>query len=304
MISTIFSKTLAGLTDGHLPSLEDTKAVTIQLVNLWYPAPFLNHPHHAFGYLLPQALSFEQNPECLLGVIFDSDREFSIPTASAPDVTNRGADTVHGTKLTVMMGGHYWDDLPDGFLPDADAAAEMAKRAVARHLGLDPSVADHAVVASSKLCRSCLPQHEVGHVARMRAAHIELEWAFKGRLAVAGQSYQAPGVLPAVRAARDIAMQVAGLGARARANGETGQVHGEGEREGEGDAAAAAAAMSVGDTGLKRFFGQPLVAVERIRLPLRQGAGGKTLADGDGEVKPLMGQPRGQGEDEKTDRWR
>lgn len=259
VVSTIFAKTLAGLTDGQLPSLEQSTAVTIQLVNLWYPVTFANAPHHAFGYLIPQAVGFDQNPECALGVIFDSDREFPPPTRSAPEVVNRGADTIQGTKLTVMLGGHYWDGIPSDYLPNAAAAAEMAKKAVERHLNLDPSLTAQAV-ASTKLCRQCLPQHLVGHGKRMAHAHRELEWGFKGRLAVAGQSYTSPGVLGTVRAARDVAMQIGGAWRMDRV---------EKEKLGAKIGAETDADLSVGDTGLERFGKYFFTAVPKIWLPLR-----------------------------------
>ncbi|KAK4153078.1 hypothetical protein C8A00DRAFT_43958 [Chaetomidium leptoderma] len=233
VVSTIFAKTLADITDNHLPSLAASTAVTIMLVNIWYPTPQANFPHNGFGYLLPQALAHDQNPECVLGVIFDSDREFPLPTPQNPDPPNRGADTLQGTKLTVMLGGHYWDDLPDSFLPTPESAIEMAKRAVARHLHLPPDLTARAH-ASAKLCRDCIPQHLVGHRARLRAAAGELQWGFKGRLAVAGQSYQNPGVLGVLRAGHDMAVQIAGL-----------------------ERALPAARWTVGDTGLDRFVRQP-----------------------------------------------
>lgn len=298
-VSTIFAKTLAGLADGKLPSLESSTAVTIQLVNLWYPVPFANAPHHAFGYLIPQAVGFDQNPECVLGVIFDSDREFSVPTRSSPEVINRGADTIHGTKLTVMLGGHYWDGLPESFLPDAAAAAEMAKKAVERHLNLDPALSAQAVV-STKLCRECIPQHLVGHGKRMIYADRELEWAFKGRLAVAGQSYTNPGVLGAVRAARDVAVQIGGAWRVDTTDKERWQLLLQQHEEQlqqlqqlqrgphlplpqpladcESDAL-----LSVGDTGLARFGKARFMSLHKLALPLRFG--GPDYVHEDGRLK-------------------
>ncbi|KAL2126886.1 hypothetical protein VTI74DRAFT_11662 [Chaetomium olivicolor] len=257
VISTVYAKTLDTLTGNHLPSLASSTAVTIQLVNLWYPVPFANFPHNGFGYLLPQALAHDQNPECVLGVIFDSDREFTLPVASSETI-NRGADTIHGTKLTVMLGGHYWDELPPSFLPSQEEAVELAKTAVARHLNLPLELTQH-VVASTKLCRDCIPQPLVGHAGRMRAAHGEIEWGFKGRLAVAGQSYQKPGVLSMLRAALDIARHVADPQAES--------------------------CWSVGETGLERFTRQPeYMTVEKAMLPLRFNS--EAWVDEQGKVQP------------------
>lgn len=262
VISTIYAKSLAQITGDTLPTLASSTAVTIMLVNIWYPVPQANSPHNGFGYLLPQALSHDQNPECVLGVIFDSDREFPLPSWSHPDPVNRGADSVQGTKLTVMLGGHYWDDLPESYLPSEAEAIEMAKRAVARHLGLAPELTAQAH-ASAKLCRDCIPQHLVGHRERMKALHNELEWGYKGRLAVAGGSYQNPGVLPLLRAAWDVAAQVAGW-----QNDGVGQM-----------------ATSVGDTGLLRFTRPAkFITVEKNLLPLRGGS--RAWVDTNGTVHP------------------
>ncbi|KAK4221396.1 Protoporphyrinogen oxidase [Podospora fimiseda] len=287
VVSTLFAKTLAKLCEYQLPSLEKSTATTIQVVNLWYPSPRLNHPYSGFGYLIPQTVSYKENPECLLGVLFDSDREF-VPDPSNPGTFfNRGSDTVHGTKLTVMMGGHYWDELPEEFLPDAKTAAEQAKKAVARHLGWPDALAEHAV-ASTKLCRECIPQHMVGHIKRMKAADGELEWAFKGKLAVVGGSYQTPGVLSSLRGARDIAAQISGVEAevsRFCANQRTAY------------AAASGATYkdtkiqtpSVGDTGLGRIGKLTFAAFPKINLPLRYGSGASVDKDGNivTEVVPL-----------------
>ncbi|KAK3300301.1 uncharacterized protein B0H64DRAFT_380544 [Chaetomium fimeti] len=266
VVSTIFAKTLSEITQNHLPSLASSTAVNIMVVNIWYPVPQANFPHNGFGYLLPQALSFDQNPECVLGVIFDSDRESPLPTASNPDPGYRGADTVPGTKLTVMMGGHYWDGWPSSAMEDTKRAEEDALAAVARHLNLPPELTAQAH-ASAKLRRECIPQHLVGHRGRMQAAHAELEWAFKGRLAVAGQSYQSPGVLPMLRAGRDVARQIAG-------------------REGR-----VTKGWSVGDTGLQRFEQPNLLSLytpmPRGMMPLRSGSG--AYMDDNGKLRSRDG---------------
>ncbi|KAH6853683.1 hypothetical protein B0I37DRAFT_12876 [Chaetomium sp. MPI-CAGE-AT-0009] len=266
VVSTIFAKTLSEITQNHLPSLASSTAVDIMVVNIWYPAPHANFPHNGFGYLLPQALPFDQNPECVLGVIFDSDRESPLPTESNPDPAYRGADTVPGTKVTVMMGGHYWDGWPLSTMADTERAKEAALAAVARHLDLPPELTEQAH-ASAKFRRECIPQHLVGHRARMRSAHAELEWAFKGRLAVAGQSYQNPGVVGLARAGRDVALQIAGR---------------EGPRTAE---------WSVGDTGLERFERLNSLSqykpIPRRMLPLRYRSG--AYVDDAGEVRSRDG---------------
>ncbi|KAI1335892.1 hypothetical protein F5Y15DRAFT_408823 [Xylariaceae sp. FL0016] len=188
VISTLFSKQMAEITQSPLPPLAETHAVTIMVVNLWYPNPDLLKNNHGFGYLIPT--STPDNDECALGVLFDSD----IQTGTE----------VPGTKLTVMLGGHYWDDWK--FLPTEETAVAMAKSVVQKHLGISET---EEVVASSRLCQDCLPQHFVGHRQRMKEAHASLWYCFKGQLKVAGPSYTTIGVIPSMRAGFDAAMRVA-----------------------------------------------------------------------------------------------
>lgn len=199
VVSTIYAKTLAGLTVNKLPSLARSTAVTIRVVNIWYPTPNLNSPHHGIGYLIPSTTP--NNEAGVLGVLFDSDREHR--------GRNYGGDTVPGTKFTVMMGGHYWDTEPS-YMYDENKCIEMAKAAVERHLRI-PKEATAGAVATTKLCHNCIPQHTVGHRERMASAHDELLRAFKGNLAVVGGSYQTPGINSALRGASDIAYQMSGF---------------------------------------------------------------------------------------------
>ncbi|KAI0200289.1 hypothetical protein F4808DRAFT_450917 [Astrocystis sublimbata] len=77
VISTLFSKQMAQITEpaNSLPSLAETHAVTIMVVNLWYPNPDLLG-EGGFGYLIP---------------------------STTPD-NEEGALGMPGTKLTVMLG--------------------------------------------------------------------------------------------------------------------------------------------------------------------------------------------------------
>ncbi|KAK3355065.1 hypothetical protein B0H65DRAFT_417520 [Neurospora tetraspora] len=217
VVSTIYAKTLAGLTVNKLPSLARSTAVTIRVVNIWYPTPNLNAPFNGIGYLIPSTTP--HNEEGVLGVLFDSDREHR--------GRNYGGDTVPGTKFTVMMGGHYWDAEPS-YMYDENKCIAMAKAAVERHLQIPEDDAAGAV-ATTKLCHNCIPQHTVGHRERMVNAHHELLRAFKGNLAVVGGSYQTPGINSALRGAADIAFEITG-GFWGKYTGET-----------------------VGKTGLQRF---------------------------------------------------
>ncbi|KAK8027840.1 protoporphyrinogen oxidase [Apiospora marii] len=193
VLSTLYAGQLAKIAQpaNSLPSLSEVPAVTIMVVNMWYPNEDLLAANPGFGYLIPQGVSEEQNPERALGVLFDSDIQTRKEQA--------------GTKLTVMMGGHQWDKW--SFLPDEKLAVEMAKNVVHRHLGISPD--EKGLVATARLCRDCLPQHTVGHRDRLRKAHYELASAFQGQLMVAGPSYTTVGVIPSMRAGYDAAMRIA-----------------------------------------------------------------------------------------------
>lgn len=158
-------------------------------VNIWYPKKNLKPP--GFGYLIPRSVSREHNTERALGVFYDSD--VSAATADGEP---------EGTKLFVLMGGHYYDS---GAPPPSEAdAIEQAKSLLERHLGI-PS--DMPCFAVAKFAKECIPQHFVGHNDRMLQADQELRDAFGGKLAVAGGSYSKIGAMGAIRAGYDIAKQ-------------------------------------------------------------------------------------------------
>ena len=189
VISTLPAKDLASIVSEKTPlrSLSTVRAVTVMVVNLFYRNPSLL-PVKGFGYLLPRSLSIEQNPERALGVVFDSDAAI-------------GQDRVEGTKLTVMIGGHWWDDY-DSY-PDAEEGESMAKRILARHL----NITETPVAVRVGLQKDCIPQYEVGHEERLAQADKELK-AFDGRLKVAGSSYTGVGLNDCVKAATACAYEL------------------------------------------------------------------------------------------------
>lgn len=146
------------------------------VVNLYYPNPNLL-PVRGFGYLIPRSVPFEQNPERGLGVIFASE-------------SSMGQDTAPGTKLTVMLGGYYWDGWQESDYPDHESAVRMARTMLQRHLG----ITDAPTVARSRLQRNALPQPTVGHRDRMMRLSESVRTEFDHRLTLAGNWYGGPGV--------------------------------------------------------------------------------------------------------------
>lgn len=192
VISTIFSGKVPHIASPGeqekclIPSFLDTSAVTVSVVNLYYPDPNLL-PIRGFGYLIPQATPLAQNPELALGVVFDSE-------------ITREQDTAPGTKVTVMLGGHWWDGWDT--LPTDTELIEKAKSVLHRHLGITGE--PEALHVSTQT--DCIPQYKVGHVQRMKEAHFALLRNFGGRLKVAGNSYTGVGVNDCLMAAREIAL--------------------------------------------------------------------------------------------------
>lgn len=191
-ISTLSSSKMAYLCGNEsLPTLSKTHSVTVMVVNMYFSNPNLLS-FHGFGYLIPRSVPFEQNPERALGVVFDSDATI-------------GQDTVLGTKVTVMLGGHWWDGW-DSY-PDEDEGRQMGLAILHRHL----KITEQPTAVLVGLQRECIPQYFVGHDLRMATASQDLEKKYKGRLRVAGNSYTGVGLNDCVRAARDV---VKGLVAR------------------------------------------------------------------------------------------
>ncbi|GME42917.1 Amine oxidase [Neofusicoccum parvum] len=198
VISSVSAKALAKIATAgqsttspiNFSPLANVPFVNVMVVNLFFSDPNVL-PTSGFGYLLPRSIPFEQNPERALGVIFDSD-------------AMSGQDTATGTKVTVMLGGHWWDGWAAEDLYSPEEGVEMARTVLARHLGImaDPTA------TNVSLHRDAIPQYKVGHEQRMKDAHYALKRAYGGRVRAVGNSYTGVGVNDCLRAARDMARQL------------------------------------------------------------------------------------------------
>jgi oxygen-dependent protoporphyrinogen oxidase len=168
-----------------LPAPGLTDAVTVMVINLYWKKPDLV-PQRGFGYLIPRSIPFEQNPERALGVIFDHDAV-------------QGQDTYPGTKLTVMMGGHWWNGW-EGY-PDSAEGAEMAKAVVRRHL----NITEEPDICNVTLNKDCIPQYTVGYEERLRELANSMQDEYNGRVRVVGSQYNGVGVNDCIRAAWRVA---------------------------------------------------------------------------------------------------
>lgn len=206
----------------HIPS------VAVMTVNLYYRTPDLNPP--GFGYVIPQATPFENNPERALGVVFDtacSPSSQDLDPANwqildteqlqkareqgqmvnvndfawynMPERPNAQDDVkVRGTKLTVMLGGHWWNDWPT--FPTEKEGLDLAKSVVQRHLG----ITEEPEVWQVNLQEKCIPQYVVGHEQKLKTAHNNISREYKGRLRVAGNWMSGVGVNDCLRSAWDV----------------------------------------------------------------------------------------------------
>ncbi|KAK2766309.1 oxygen-dependent protoporphyrinogen oxidase [Arachnomyces sp. PD_36] len=157
-------------------------AITVMVVNLYYENPNLL-PVRGFGYLIPRSVPLAQNPERALGVIFGSD-------------VGIGQDTAQGTKLTVMLGGHWWDGWQESDYPDEQKAIEMARNLLKRHL----NISETPTVTGTRLQRDAIPQPTVGHHDRMAQLDQALIRGYGDRLKVGGAWYTGVGINDCVRA--------------------------------------------------------------------------------------------------------
>lgn len=174
VISTLPSHSLSRLV--NIPALSLIPYTTVMVVNLYYTNPHLIR-QPGFGYLIPQSVPFAQNPEFALGVVFDSH--------ATPE-----NDASPGTKLTVMIGGHYWDGRSADELPSPEQGQQLAERVLARHL----KITDKPDVVRATLHKNCIPQYTVGHRQRLQSVDEGIKRLFGGRLSVGGAWVDGVGV--------------------------------------------------------------------------------------------------------------
>jgi len=197
VISTIPLPTLFRVLPQPPQDLVDSipPAVTVGVVNLFYPPGSVTLPIQGFGYLIPVTTA-AQNPEDALGVIVVSDGI-------------QGQDTGKfegGVKLTAMLGGHYWRNRTS--YPSDDELLIAAKSVVARDLG----VTSNPSITLVTLQRDCIPQYEVGHWQRVQRLEGYIDSTFgRDRFKVVGSAVDGVGVNDSILAARKVAKRLQDL---------------------------------------------------------------------------------------------
>ncbi|AAS50386.2 AAR021Wp [Eremothecium gossypii ATCC 10895] len=169
--------------------LERASANTIAVVNFYLPKKDVIADYHSFGYLAPISIP---NPHKLLGVIFDSVVERSYTPLFAPS-TDRFAQGQY-TKMTAMMGGHYFSQQDLQNPPSEDGIIQNIKNVFKRHLHI--SEADLAAAHwSVTLAKNCIPHFHVGYNQWETVLRGKIQSEYGHRISLGGMAFSSgPGV--------------------------------------------------------------------------------------------------------------
>ena len=168
------AKALRGSQD--ITNLLDTvKYADIFLVNVYSPSgKLIPQDKNGFGFLVPKH-EISSNPDCLLGVIYDSDVEKHVSSLYSTETNNLQAKPYH--KITLMMGGHYYNDIS---IPSASVNLKTVKKILQEHCGMNAStnliirdeasmtdkrvkMGENDIVISYNYHEKCIPQYNVGY---------------------------------------------------------------------------------------------------------------------------------------------
>lgn len=197
VISTIPSRKLDTLLS--LPNLSYNPSVNVAVVNFAFEN--LDLEYNGFGFLTPHPDSPYKLPvPGTLGVVFDSNA-----------MKGQDANT-NLTKLTVMMGGHTWDQTFNNAKPDQvdpNQVAQRARKALSVYLGINQEPKFSMVNSLSE----CIPQYVVGHEARLGELHHSIQQKYPHYLSVTGASYLGVSVPDCVKHSRLLAQDLLNKGA-------------------------------------------------------------------------------------------
>ena len=121
-------------------------------------------------------------------------------------IIKRGQDTAPGTKLTVMLGGHWWSEWTESDYPSETEAIQMARNVLERHL----YITEEPEVAKARLQKDAIPQYEIGWRDHMAKFHKEvLTDMFHGRLKVCGPWWQGGvGVNDCIQKSKEVTLAI------------------------------------------------------------------------------------------------
>jgi oxygen-dependent protoporphyrinogen oxidase len=201
IISAIPASAISRLVPPTSASLSTTQYTTVGVINLVFPLPpSAVHPA-GFGYLVPRC-SPAQNPQGILGVIFDST---ALPGNDSASLDGQV------TKLTVMMGGPWWSSyVDDPAIPqDAEELAAHALQHVQSVLPVLQSV--EPLVMLPRLQKDCIPTYVPGHGANLGRLHriLEQDQQWAGKISLVGNGYGGVGVNDCVLSAEEVVQGLA-----------------------------------------------------------------------------------------------
>ncbi|KAI5963644.1 HEM14 [Candida pseudojiufengensis] len=181
--STIDSYSLANslpLNNPLIPDLKSVQYISIFLTNIYSKKSILiPHNKPGFGFLRPRHQQIKDNPQALLGVIYDSDIEKNVVKLFDSTQSNP-AQYEEYNKITVMMGGHYYNNWN---IPSNNVNLQIVKEILQDKLKVniskfnikivdyDPtnedfkidSIGDNDIIISYNLIENCIPQYNLGY---------------------------------------------------------------------------------------------------------------------------------------------
>lgn len=191
VVSTVRASNTSAMLKGYdLKELDQISYSTVMVINLFYRNPSIL-PIRGFGYLIPKSVPLSENPDRALGVVFDS---VSVP----------GQDSTTGSKVTCIMGGHWWQNKE---IPSKQTGYEATLKLLEMHLG----ITETPEFWNATVQKDCIPQYTVGHIDRMKSLHGKIEHQFPS-LALGGSSYGGVSVNDCVLNSRKIALEIASQG--------------------------------------------------------------------------------------------
>jgi len=197
--STINTNKLSKLiTNNEIKAALPLEYVSIFLVNIYCPKPILIPPHmNGFGFLVPRA---NQNHESLLGIIYDSDIEHNVQ----PLYLNEKLPSDNYNKITLMMGGHYYNKIG---IPSNNINMRAIKKILSSVLNInlqnynlvfrnEADITDKSlfleendILISYNLHRDCIPQYNVGYEKQKQKVHDIMNQQFGGKLSLGGMGF-------------------------------------------------------------------------------------------------------------------
>lgn len=196
-------KVVTTMPDDAAKAINDVQYSNIFLVNVYTKnKKLIPKKLEGFGFLVPKR---NENPQSLLGVIYDSCTESD--AESFFDGSSKGS--VDGTKLTLMMGGHFFDSRG---IPSSKANIRAAKDVLQKVLNVDLSefdiiirdeanviskhldLNDNDLLISYNLHKDCIPLYNVGFLEIVDTVVNWVSTESNGRVTLGGPNMGKLGI--------------------------------------------------------------------------------------------------------------